>query len=96
MKGPRNRAKGFFLAMACTCGITVTNIYYNQPMLEVIVHSFFGELAPSFIPTTTQLRYVDGLLLLSAALRPAGKPLVNCVSIPDSVIIISFCRSRIY
>ncbi|GKW43333.1 hypothetical protein PEC301879_31910 [Pectobacterium carotovorum subsp. carotovorum] len=51
-------------SMAAASGISVANIYYNQPMLGVIGESFRLSEATSLIPTVTQLGYALGLLLL--------------------------------
>lgn len=50
--------------MAAASGISVANIYYNQPMLGVIGESFTSSGVVSLIPTVTQLGYALGLLLL--------------------------------
>ncbi|WP_112175082.1 MFS transporter [Paraburkholderia unamae] len=51
--------------MAITCGMAVANIYYNQPMLGIIESTFPHQRAlTGFVPTTTQLGYALGLLLL--------------------------------
>lgn len=56
---------GLTLVMAIACGMSVANIYYNQPMLGVIGSSFPEQRAVTgFVPTTTQLGYAAGLLLL--------------------------------
>jgi len=53
------------LAMAVACGVTVANIYYNQPMLAIIEADFPDHVAAaSMVPTVTQLGFAVGLLLL--------------------------------
>ncbi|KFF67280.1 MFS transporter [Pectobacterium brasiliense] len=60
----RAPGKVLIFSMAAASGISVANIYYNQPMLGVIGESFTSSGATSLIPTVTQLGYALGLLLL--------------------------------
>jgi predicted MFS family arabinose efflux permease len=51
--------------MALACGLTAANIYYNQPLLVAIAHSFgVQEGVAGFISTVTQLGFALGLVLL--------------------------------
>ena len=53
------------LVMAFACGLTVANIYYCQPLLELIGQSFHvGQGTASLAVTLTQLGYAIGLLFL--------------------------------
>lgn len=51
--------------MAIACGITVANLYYNQPLLALLARDFHTSArAVSLIPTLTQVGYALGILLL--------------------------------
>lgn len=49
--------------MAVTCGLTVANLYYNQPLLGQMKHSFGTSVSTiGLIPFFTQLGYAMGIL----------------------------------
>lgn len=51
--------------MALTCGLVVANIYYNQPLLAAIGHSFsISDSRASLLATATQVGYTLGMLLV--------------------------------
>ncbi|MER2530941.1 MAG: MFS transporter [Candidatus Competibacter sp.] len=52
--------------LACTAGLGVATLYYNQPILGVLAadfHATTGEIG--YIPTLTQIGYTIGILLLA-------------------------------
>lgn len=51
--------------MAITCGAAAANLYYNQPLLEIIQQSFHvGSHTVGFIPMLTQIGYAIGIFFL--------------------------------
>ena len=51
--------------MAVTGGLTVANLYYNQPLLETMRHSLgVTELQANLITFITQLGYALGLIFV--------------------------------
>ncbi len=51
--------------MAITCGAAAANLYYNQPLLEIIQQSFHvGSHTAGFIPMLTQIGYAIGIFFL--------------------------------
>lgn len=51
--------------MALTCGLVVANIYYNQPLLAAIGHSFsISDSRASLLATATQVGYTLGMVLI--------------------------------
>ncbi len=85
------------LVMAITTGAIVANLYYAQPLLDEMAHSFHvGSAAASVVITCTQIGYAAGLLLVVPlgdlyARRPlvvivfclTGLSLVLCAVAPD-------------
>ncbi len=56
---------GLLMAMAIACGVFVANIYYNQPILELLLRAFPASPGVvALIPTATQLGFACGLFLL--------------------------------
>lgn len=53
------------LVLAIACGLTVANLYYSQPLLDLIAHAFgVSQGAAAIIVTFTQAGYALGLLFL--------------------------------
>ena len=62
------------LVMALACGLAVANIYYSQPLLDLIAHDFgTSQGTASLVVTLTQLGYAAGLLFIV----PLGDRLEN-------------------
>lgn len=55
--------KPVVFALAAAAGLTVANIYYNQPMLGLMARDLPGR-AITYVPTATQLGYAAGLIVL--------------------------------
>lgn len=57
--------RGMTLLFACACGIVIGNIYYAQPLLAAIAHSFGRAPAElGYLVTLTQIGYAASLLLI--------------------------------
>ena len=52
--------------MAFTAGVTVANLYYNQPILAEIASTFGAkEVEGGYLPVLTQASYAVGLFFLA-------------------------------
>ncbi|WP_323121483.1 MFS transporter [Burkholderia alba] len=62
---PPPLTRGMTLLFACACGIVIGNLYYSQPLLVAIAHSFGRAPAElGYLVTLTQLGYAGSLLLI--------------------------------
>lgn len=57
--------KGIIMAMAILAGITVSNLYYNQPLLEMISDDLgISQVTANLMTVITQVGYAFGLLFI--------------------------------
>ncbi|GAB3637704.1 MFS transporter [Hymenobacter arcticus] len=62
---PRRLDNALVWLMALTCGLVVANIYYNQPLLAAIGHTFgISDSRASLLATATQVGYTLGMVLV--------------------------------
>jgi predicted MFS family arabinose efflux permease len=62
---PAPLTRGMTLLFACACGIVIGNLYYAQPLLAAIAHSFGRTTAElGYLVTLTQLGYAASLLFV--------------------------------
>lgn len=57
--------RSLLAVMAVVCGVFVSNVYYNQPLLELLYRTFPQATGlASLVPTVTQLGFACGLFFL--------------------------------
>ena len=63
MNDPPQLHRGLLWTMAIAAGITVANLYYNQPLLADIAREFHVSAgAAGWLPMATQIGYALGML----------------------------------
>lgn len=71
------------LVLAVACGLTVANLYYAQPLLDLISRSFdVGEGTATLVVTLTQVGYALGLVFV----LPAGDLVENRTLVTRTLI----------
>jgi predicted MFS family arabinose efflux permease len=72
------------LVLAVACGLTVANLYYAQPLLDLIARSFgVGQGTATIVVTVTQVGYALGLLFV----LPIGDLLENRVLVTRTLVL---------
>jgi predicted MFS family arabinose efflux permease len=72
------------LVLAVACGLTVANLYYAQPLLDLIARSFHvGQGSAAVVVTMTQIGYALGLLFL----LPVGDLVENRVLVTRTLLV---------
>ena len=75
------------LVMAVTGGLTVANLYYNQPLLETMRHSLgTTELGANLITFVTQLGYALGLVFVVPLADKVSRRKIVSVNMSISVL----------
>ncbi len=71
-------SRALTVVLAVSCGLTVANLYFNQPLLALIAASFGIDVARATpVAMSTQLGYASGLLLIGPlGDRLPRKPLI--------------------
>jgi predicted MFS family arabinose efflux permease len=90
-------APGLLYLLAVATGLTVANIYYNQPLLPAIGHDFHASsVSVSILSVTTQLGYASGLLLLvplGDMLERRGLIICSALATAAALIVAAFSPS---
>ncbi len=87
--GGTGRSRVTLLTFAVTCGVSVANIYYAQPLLDAIAKSFAIDPATvGLVVTLTQVGYAAGLLcivplgdLVDRRKLVIGQTLLSCAAL---------------
>ena len=84
VSGPPQHLRFITVVLAVACGLTVANLYYAQPLLDLIAGAFacFGRGAAALVVTMTQVGYVLGLLFV----LPLGDLLENRVLVTRTLV----------
>ncbi len=79
--------RSILFAMAVIGGLTVANLYYNQPLLEAIRQTLGGtELQANLITFITQLGYASGLILIVPLADKVSRRKIIAVNISVAVV----------
>lgn len=91
--------KSIVLAMAILAGVTVANLYYNQPLLEMISADLgVSHVTANFITVITQVGYSLGLLLIipSGDMYSRRRIITVCMSIAAVMSLVIGLASDIH
>ncbi len=91
--------RSLILVMAVVAGLTVANLYYNQPLLELMRAQLgVGEVEANLITVITQVGYAAGLCFLIPAgdLYSRRRLIVSCMTIAAAMAIVIATTSSIY
>ncbi len=79
--------RSILFAMAVIGGLTVANLYYNQPLLEAMRQTLGGtELQANLITFITQLGYASGLILIVPLADKVSRRKIITVNISVAVV----------